>query len=1159
MQLAREKSCWMYMGTLGLVATGLLLPLLMAPAAEKAKPRAVHRQETVAKSAQGSGDPMRAAPEGGKARSPSVNEHEAASRSEERLTGSASPQNKKGLIGGWRSLSLTGQFEVIGGAAALIAAILVLLFERRRRAENREKVTDEAGRFLQLVSTSVIKKETGAGNHDNASGLIDDFFLGKNVDINCLHYVSLELDARRGHLLSVAQEKLSREHAGPHCVQIVGARQQGKTMLMARLAYTLAEAGATVYWCRADRSKEARQQWHVLRALFRLRPWFWRFTKRRIYVFIDDIFSPAELVEDTADAEQAARNILNALGKTNTTAITSCVKPIFPNLANVDTIGVAGGIRGSDLDMNEMDAKAIVDKWRQAGHLTEAEARDFLGDLESRKLYRKRLFAFLCVLFETVQATTSHGFMIKFKREFDGIADPRKNLLPIASCQLMNVPVPRRVVEHIDPSFEMDHSIVTQSLFQSDPEDPDDVVYVMEGLFLPRWLLRKVEVDSLDDLVPVYGSLINACIQIDNFGFHASEKNFLPYLLHELARGVNEDIVGGSGEDVARTVFNNCKDSLVEHFHQVVKRHSIQTELILWGWAFKALFAWNLAEEAYLAAVECTSPHPSLTDRLRLINGLKELPSVNSRKRAVPIAEALLEELILEKGHGQLACEVFTAYCDLLGSIGDAKKALDRWTDYQARDAFKPDVLLYTMIGSLYERLGEEHIQDARNAYLMATLLREPSQTDSPSRVRAVQRYAMFLGLHPVVGQPTADAVFAEAIKLAGEHHVGAETILPSQAEYEERRGHFREARTHFAQAVEAYRKREIVEGYAWTGLASLLIDHVGEFKPESEGSLLEEAETLLEELENDEFCYQRSKRVALALRGHLVAFSKCPYKYKGRERPDLEEGKFHLTAAFESPPGVRDDPEAKTFHDSGVHSSLAQVYRRQTNVAYQNAIQTSGSFALVRELAGYHEYHVRKAFEGLPRRDTPDDKVKHAVLHRRAFLALFLWREKPRYFPELHSTLYRQAEALYLDNITCMESFGWGFPPEDGRHLWHHACEAYLNFAWLRCVNKGPIDTKLLHACEATAKCLPGVIFSHQGAANQLQIAIRFLIGGSKVSASAPASIQREALLNVKSAKALAEASQAKFPESFRNFDYLLRQANGTMATLDAPLQQLK
>jgi len=1027
-------------------------------------------------------------------------------------------------------LSRAEMWTIFGVVVAMAGLIALVLFEMRRRAENRQKICDAAYVYLDFVSPGKIRSQTQGADNVNPASFIDDFFVGKDVDNCCLRYVSLDLDARRECLLKDAKEKLSRAKRGPQCIQIVGPRQQGKTMLMARLAYDAAKNGADVYWVWADRSKEACQHWSDLKAFFHVRTHLWPLGNRRRYVFVDDVFSPRELAEDTASAERDARNLLSALGNTNTTIVCSSVKAIFPNVAVVETIGMEDGKGDSELDLNEQDARAIVDKWRKAGHLTEGEASEFLDNVESKKLYKKRLFAFLCVLFETAEASTNHSFMTKFGRELVDVVDPLRNVLPIAACQVADVPVPKRVIEVMDPAFAMDHSIVTRSSYEHNSEDE---VYVMDGLFLPRWLLRRQAIGKYTDLVSVYGSLVDACKKVPNFGFRASEKSFFPNLLHGLARGMNEDIVGGHGKDVARIVFDQHKDYFTDQFREVVKPRAVQSELISWGWAFKSLMLWNLAADAYLAAAAQKDEYTSLGDRLRLLNGLKDLPLADSRRKAVPIAEALLRDLMSDKEDRDDLLKAFTAYCDLLLNLNQPDVALSIWKKFQDEHVLEPDAMLYTWIGTLFEALGEAHVKEACEAYCSAARLAKVDIANPRKGAHALRRYAVFLGHHCPPGCPSPEEAFANALDFAHTHHVDDSDILRAMAEYQMNQRNFAEARALYRKAIEGSRTRNYAPGYACIGLANLLINHWKKLDDQKPESMFEEAESLLDSLENDGNCLPHDKLIARRVRSDIVGWAQVPYCFGGRQRPDLEEAKGYLLRSFESPEGLMDDPEAKTFEDSQVHKKLTHVLNAQLENEYQSARSGTGNLGRVQELAASLEFHARKAFEGLPREDTPGNEVRVQVLRMKSFLAFFLWHEKRKYFPGSLSIIDCQREAyeLYREGILQMELWGWS---KDGGSLgkrWRFACETYLNFAAFRCAIGSSLDNELFETCEATLTCFPNAEFDHSGP-NQVESVVRFLIDRSKSSTQAPKAVQERALAAADLANKLALVAQESFPD---------------------------
>ena len=85
---------------------------------------------------------------------------------------------------------------------------------------------------------------------------VEEFFNGIDTDRNCLYNVALDLDAKRTSLLNSATCAVSESGPGVHCVEFVGERQQGKTTLMARLAYNLAVEGKRVFWASGENVPE---------------------------------------------------------------------------------------------------------------------------------------------------------------------------------------------------------------------------------------------------------------------------------------------------------------------------------------------------------------------------------------------------------------------------------------------------------------------------------------------------------------------------------------------------------------------------------------------------------------------------------------------------------------------------------------------------------------------------------------------------------------------------------------------------------------------------------------------------------------------------------------------------------------------------------------
>jgi hypothetical protein len=227
-----------------------------------------------------------------------------------------------------------------------------------------------------------------------------------------------------------------------------------------------------------------------------------------------------------------------------------------------------------------------------------------------------------------------------------------------------------------------------------------------------------------------------------------------------------------------------------------------------------------------------------------------------------------------------------------------------------------------------------------------------------------------------------------------------------------------------------------------------------------------------------------RSKLIAFNIRGWLVGSPPEPYEFEGRARPNTEEAAAILTNAFESPEGLRDDPLHKTYrHDVAAHLALRNIYSRAAR-SYLEKGMTGAADSTLTSLMKLEEAHGRRAIEGLPRGDTPGDRVKQHVLRNRNWLAFFLWHDKATWFPASKAECFTEAQSLFARNLEDLEAWGWGArQPSDGpsNRLWREAYSLYSNYAGFRLVSNPHDFEKLVKLCRAFAVCLPGASFTSE------------------------------------------------------------------------------
>lgn len=872
----------------------------------------------------------------------------------------------------------------------------------------------------------------------------------------------MDLDAERSRLLGQLRNAVRRFD----CVQVVGGRQQGKTLLLARLAHELAQVHGHIYWCSAAYRKGVLGKVQIVSEyLATLSHWAW---KPRVYILLDDVLDPEEDIAGLRSVEHDADVFARALQGKSVTLVVSGVRDVFANISADASLSVS---------LEERDVDGIVRKWQEHGVISAVDATSFLDESTNQNLYRRRLFALLALLYDHAAASyarsqtgSNHLFLRKFEDSYESFIgdvkhDVTMNLLPIAACQLIDIAVPRRLVAAIDRDFQMNHSIVTQSSWSG---DGDDVVYEMGGPFLARWLLKqKLAKDDFEQLLPPFELMLEKAFSIDNFGYFASERAFVPSLLDALACGLSEDLFQGRSRDVARMLLKGVRPAL-QGFYETVKRRARMTELIDWGNMFKRLSAWDLAGRAYEAALDSLSRDSSPRDRLRLIIGLASLPQRHYRAKVVPIVENEIKQTAAAgTGPMQALCQLLHVLCNTLQGLDKWKDAIDAWKTYCESGIVKPDAVLYLQLGTLYDKGGMGSVEQAQESFDKAV---QDAPSNSATLVHCLQRYAIFLAEHPTPTWPRPHALFRQALVTARSSGLTVEGIVDAWAEYQESIGYYDRARRHFEHSITSLRKRGIVQAHAWQGLATLLRDHYSDLKGDPTNHLAN-AERLCHEVLEDEFVGWTSKMYAAHILGRLVGDPPAKYEYDNHRRPNLNEAVEILQYSFESPAGLRDDPIEKTFQDLITHRVLKDVYSRalrdHSEAAETNAMHLD---TRARDLAQLVERHGRGAFHGFPRGDTPDIKTLEHVLLARDWFAFFLQHDRPLYFPELIDDGTAEADKLYRSNLHDLSYYKLG---RDAQQPWRLAVVLYLHYARFRTIFFPIDDAIVMDLANAAAKCL--------------------------------------------------------------------------------------
>ena len=207
------------------------------------------------------------------------------------------------------------------------------------------------------------------------------------------------------------------------------------------------------------------------------------------------------------------------------------------------------------LSLGRADIDSILNKWLQKGWTNESVARNVRELPQHKRLYGRQLFAFLSLLFEQNATRGSHEYLRKFDDEYRLSRDRELAIASIASCQLIAVPVPCRIIQQIDRDFAIDNAFVVQAKFGGNQTDK---AYETGGISYQnaRLLTHKLGRNRFEELTSYYEQAVAAASEIPGFGtVYQSEREFIPRLMAALAEGLPPGIFPGRSRNIAVELF----------------------------------------------------------------------------------------------------------------------------------------------------------------------------------------------------------------------------------------------------------------------------------------------------------------------------------------------------------------------------------------------------------------------------------------------------------------------------------------------------------------------------------------------------------------------------------------------------------------------------
>jgi len=958
-----------------------------------------------------------------------------------------------------------GDLITLIGTLATVAALLVVYHIRwKTRAE---EARDDFKRHFYEFSSGELSKAVSA---DDAGELEDKFFRGYENDSNANVYVARNLDVRRPRYLEPSKQFLLGSHHGLKCVEIVGGRQQGKTLLLARLAQEFAADHGWRLW----NSLRRWEVWtcnrtsvqHVFAHPDLIRRYFtayhgsvWRPLARhkRLLLVLDDIATPQAVAASLAALRVQGNDFVNTLVTFPIAVLVSCVGSVLPHKPySVRTL--------PELQLQKEDISQILDKWVDRDRLDKPTAENLKTDAMLRRLYGKQLFAFLCVLFKkqksNLKPQPTNDFLKKFDTDYQKCCQAHTDaILAIAACELLRIAVPFRLIRKLDSAFTLDQSFVLTNAFAG---RSDDLVYETGGAFLPKWLLEdKQGKSSFTELKEVYTKLLDAAEALKDFGVVLpSERRFVATLLSKLTEGVPRAVFRGRSEKVAGMLL---KHSLIRRRTQALDEGGTTAELAEWAILTADLHDWESANPLFLKALVACANSEYLDPEcgLHLLASIRRTPDKNLLASAKDICASLLQRVVQDRTRKHFATAYLHVYTDLLRRLpGGLAHGIAAWHEHVVKKKnVEADAGLYMRLGELEEALGKD-LRAAYDAFSMAVKLAE---AEGPAQqVSTTQRLATFLSRYPGQAEgKLVDQLFQTARQAAVAAGVPWQPIANEWAQYkvslaakrtgEERVKLLVEAEQLLRDAQKAY--EDTVESHTWLTLATFLQTKVDDFGLGGSEELVE-AERLCREVIDDEYVNRESKLMAKHQLGALVALSDKSYTYvmtvdgrqpsETRPRPARAEGLRILRGAFESVT-TRKSKTSSTYQDAITHRLIKDIYQKELELVEGFDPERIESVTeRARRLLRREEFHANHTFEGLCGSEPePARRIKEHVLLSRDWFAYFLWGVKHRVVAEKRKGIIIKAYRHYLTNIEDLERWGMG---ADSQEPWNGAFRIYLH-----------------------------------------------------------------------------------------------------------------
>lgn len=841
------------------------------------------------------------------------------------------------------------------------------------------------------------------------------FYTG-SADAHPSVYIRLDLDAERP--LVERMVRWIKEKQWFH-ISIYGDRKQGKTIFMARLAHNLSHQKSLrifrrryhVLWCKAGNTPfrcDLKQGKSLDADLFaEYSKYFvprkhFIFSKKSLIVFIDDIFRP-ELMDSSGIVEQGSvRSFIEELMSREINVITSSSQEITINETVTSHV----------LKLTEPDTQCILTKLVKEEVVPTEFANNFPNSSAGRSFYREQLFAFFSSLLTSLDSAVGHkiSFIKDFEQSFASLSDPQKLALKmIAICGVVDVYLSGRILEEMFPqSLQLQHSL--GGLVRREGHE-DTYVFHMGGPFLTKWLLNaKFGVRDFNALLSTYSTLFDHILSKESFSVDSQKT--IGLILRRLMAGWHSSIFNISGRPLARALLKSSRTRLKSCLDGLTDAAS----LVAWASTMKDLGDKELATTLYLKAVDriqipATPPTPeNMVTPVSLAMGLSDMSERDTKKLAIPLFENIIEKFIAAKTEPWAIRRVVHRLAETLDALNQPKKALETIENLLPKIGL--DALLWQKKGDIFIKL--RRLPEAKDCFKKSIETARAVASQSPRTLfQCLLHYVHFLSEHSNLTKQSGEnteVYLIEAKRLCDDKKVeGYEVVLNAWAKHKTNEGNASEAKKYYQECISYCRQKGILYPHCWNDFAHLLRTSGSQFNEKSYEKWLSEAENYCWEVINDMEADDVSKRVSYHIVGSLVGSDKYT-SLDGKPRPNFIEAVSILQNAFKSPEPERNDDEKKDFQDVITHRALKDIYIRWSD---SERLSPEDKKKLIEKA----DFHIQKAFSGLPRPNLNlSEVIKHALETQVAY-AFFKWmRQEDPVAADLH---YREAIEKY-EKLNC-------------------------------------------------------------------------------------------------------------------------------------------